>query len=83
MSHQEIILHKSQGSRTLTPFPCLRTEYALVFFQAMVNQLKVFLYIYVHVPLSQAYMQKTCDVAGKAILAKINLRKKCVNRDKM
>ena len=31
----------------------------------------------------QAYMQKTCDVAGKAILAKINLRKKCVNRDKM
>ena len=29
------------------------------------------------------YMQKTCDVAGKAILAKINLRKKCVNRDKM
>ena len=30
-----------------------------------------------------AYMQKTCDVAGKAILAKINLRKKCVNRDKM
>ena len=32
---------------------------------------------------SKAYMQKTCDVAGKAILAKINLRKKCVNRDKM
>ena len=30
-----------------------------------------------------AYMQKTCDVAEKAILAKINLRKKCVNRDKM
>ena len=29
------------------------------------------------------YMQKTCDVAEKAILAKINLRKKCVNRDKM
>ena len=29
------------------------------------------------------YMQKPCDVAGKAILAKINLRKKCVNRDKM
>ena len=29
------------------------------------------------------YMQKTCDVAGKAILAKINLRKKCVNCDKM
>ena len=28
------------------------------------------------------YMQKTCDVAEKAILAKINLRKKCVNRDK-
>ena len=26
--------------------------------------------------------KKTCDVAGKAILAKINLRKKCVNRDK-
>ena len=30
-----------------------------------------------------SYMQKTCDVAGKAILAKINFRKKCVNRDKM
>ena len=29
------------------------------------------------------YMQKTCDVAEKAILAKKNLRKKCVNRDKM
>ena len=28
------------------------------------------------------YMQKTCDVAGKAILVKKNLRKKCVNRDK-
>ena len=40
-------------------------------------------------PLSQVrdrpgtYMQKTCDVAVKAILAKKNLRKKCVNRDKM
>ena len=32
---------------------------------------------------SQSYMQKTCDVAEKAILAKKNLRKKCVNRDKM
>ena len=31
----------------------------------------------------KAYMQKTCDVAEKAILAKKNLRKKCVNRDKM
>ena len=31
----------------------------------------------------QPYMQKTCDVAEKAILAKKNLRKKCVNRDKM
>ena len=30
-----------------------------------------------------AYMQKTCDVAEKAILAKKKLRKKCVNRDKM
>ena len=30
-----------------------------------------------------AYMQKTCDVAEKATLAKKNLRKKCVNRDKM
>ena len=30
-----------------------------------------------------SYMQKTCDVAEKAILAKKNLRKKCVNRDKM
>ena len=30
-----------------------------------------------------AYMQKTCDVAEKAILAKKNLQKKCVNRDKM
>ena len=29
------------------------------------------------------YMQKKCDVAGKAILAKKKLRKKCVNRDKM
>ena len=29
------------------------------------------------------YMQKTCDVTEKAILAKKNLRKKCVNRDKM
>ena len=29
-----------------------------------------------------AYMQKTCDVAEKAILAKKKLRKKCVNRDK-
>ena len=31
----------------------------------------------------ESYMQKTCDVAEKAILAKKNLRKKCVNRDKM
>ena len=31
---------------------------------------------------SEAYMQKTCDVAGKAILAKKKLWKKCVNRDK-
>ena len=31
----------------------------------------------------KAYMQKTCDVAEKAILAKKNLQKKCVNRDKM
>ena len=31
----------------------------------------------------QPYMQKTCDVAEKAILAKKKLRKKCVNRDKM
>ena len=30
-----------------------------------------------------AYMQKTCDVAEKAILAKKKLQKKCVNRDKM
>ena len=29
-----------------------------------------------------AYMQKTCDVAEEAILAKIKLQKKCVNRDK-
>ena len=29
-----------------------------------------------------AYMQKTCEVAEKAILAKKNLQKKCVNRDK-
>ena len=32
---------------------------------------------------ADAYMQKTCDVAEKATLAKKNLRKKCVNRDKM
>ena len=32
---------------------------------------------------SESYMQKTCDDAVKAILAKKNLRKKCVNRDKM
>ena len=32
---------------------------------------------------SLLYMQKTCDVAVKAILAKKNLRKKCINRDKM
>ena len=31
----------------------------------------------------RAYMQKTCDVAEKAILAKKKLRKKCVKRDKM
>ena len=30
-----------------------------------------------------SYMQKTCDVAEKAILAKKHLRKKCVNRNKM
>ena len=30
-----------------------------------------------------AYTQKTCDVAEKAILAKKKLRKKCVNRDIM
>lgn len=30
-----------------------------------------------------AYMQKTCDVAEKAILAKKNLWKKCLNRNKM
>ena len=33
--------------------------------------------------MSTTYMQKMCDVAGKAILAKKKLRKKCVNRDKM
>ena len=32
---------------------------------------------------TKPYMQKTCDVAEKAILAKKKLRKKCVNRDKM
>ena len=32
---------------------------------------------------AEPYMQKTCDVAEMAILAKKNLRKKCVNRDKM
>ena len=32
---------------------------------------------------TQTYMQKTCDVAEKAILAKKKLRKKCVNCDKM
>ena len=31
----------------------------------------------------KAYMQKTCDVAKMAILAKKNLQKKCANRDKM
>ena len=31
----------------------------------------------------RAYMQKTCDVTEKAILAKKKLRKKCINRDKM
>ena len=31
----------------------------------------------------RSYMQKTCDVAEKAILAKKKLRKKCVNHDKM
>ena len=35
------------------------------------------------IPPARPYMQKTCDVAEKAILAKKNLRKKCVNRDKM
>ena len=30
-----------------------------------------------------SYMQKMCDVAEKAILAKKKLRKKCINRDKM
>ena len=34
-------------------------------------------------PEKATYMQKTCDVAEKATLAKKNLRKKCVNRDKM
>ena len=33
--------------------------------------------------MGDAYMQKTCDVAEKAILAKKYLQKKCVNRDKM
>ena len=31
---------------------------------------------------ADTYMQKTCDVAEKAILAKKKLRKNCVNRDK-
>ena len=31
----------------------------------------------------KAYMQKTCEVAEMAILAKKKLRKKCVNCDKM
>ena len=35
------------------------------------------------IPPARPYMQKTCDVAEKAILAKKNFRKKCVNRDKM
>ena len=34
-------------------------------------------------PGEKPYMQKTCDDAVKAILAKKNLRKKSVNRDKM
>ena len=32
---------------------------------------------------ASTYMQKTCDVAEEAILAKKNLRKNCVNHDKM
>ena len=32
---------------------------------------------------SRAYMRKTSDVAGMAVLAKKNLRKKCVNLGKM
>ena len=35
------------------------------------------------ITLPYTYMQITCDVAEKAILAKKNLRKKCVNRAKM
>ena len=38
---------------------------------------------YLSVGMLVAYMQKTCDVAGKAILDKKKLRKKCVNCDKM
>ena len=33
--------------------------------------------------LAWPYIQKTCDVAEKAILAKKKLQKKCVNRDKI
>ena len=32
--------------------------------------------------MADTYMQKTCDVTEKAILAKKNFRKKCVDRDK-
>ena len=39
--------------------------------------------VVVTLPMAESYMQKTCDVAEKAILAKKKLRKKCVNRDKM
>ena len=48
-----------------------------------------FLALYVAILIStrsswlKSYMQKTCDVAEMAILAKKKLRKKCVNRDKM
>ena len=45
-----------------------------------VGEVRLFCEFVIH---RRAYMQKTCDVAEKAILAKKKLRKKCVNRDKM
>ena len=68
--------NKTSGSlRNVQPMPltsCRRLTQASEPFTALTSSVLLF-----------PYMQKTCDVAEKAILAKNNLWKKCVYCDKM
>ena len=79
MSHScrgaSLSMYKSQIPRILTwgRQPVIQSAYSFHFLKAIALILTKVC----------SYMQKTCDVTEKAILAQKKLRKKCVNRDKM